>query len=163
MPHIQQLSSHVADLIAAGEVVERPASVVKELVENAIDAGSSAIVVEIQRGGMSLIRVTDNGCGIAPEELPTAFLRHATSKLRTAEDLARIGTLGFRGEALAAISAVSRVDVLTRRPEDAVGAALHGEGGHMEPVREEGAPEGTTIRVADLFYNTRLWCLPSAS
>ena len=154
MPHIQQLSSHVADLIAAGEVVERPASVVKELVENAIDAGSSAIVVEIQRGGMSLIRVTDNGCGIAPEQLPTAFLRHATSKLRTAEDLARIGTLGFRGEALAAISAVSRVDVLTRRPEDAVGAALHGEGGHMEPVREEGAPEGTTIRVADLFYNT---------
>ena len=154
MPHIQQLSSHVADLIAAGEVVERPASVVKELVENAIDAGSSAIVVEIQRGGMSLIRVTDNGCGIAPEELPTAFLRHATSKLRTAEDLARIGTLGFRGEALAAISAVSRVDVLTRRPEDAVGAALHGEVGHMEPVREEGAPEGTTIRVADLFYNT---------
>ena len=135
-------------------MVERPASVVKELVENAIDAGASAIVVEIQRGGMGLIRVTDNGCGIAPEELPTAFLRHATSKLRTAEDLAKIGTLGFRGEALAAISAVSRVDVLTRRPEDAVGAAIHGEGGHMEPVREEGAPEGTTIRVSDLFYNT---------
>ena len=154
MPHIQQLSSHVADLIAAGEVVERPASVVKELVENAIDAGASAVVVEIQRGGMGLIRVTDNGCGIAPEQLPTAFLRHATSKLRTAEDLAKIGTLGFRGEALAAISAVSRVDVLTRRPEDAVGAAIHGEGGHMEPVREEGAPEGTTIRVSDLFYNT---------
>ena len=154
MPHIQQLSSHVADLIAAGEVVERPASVVKELVENAIDAGSSAIVVEIQRGGMGLIRVTDNGCGIAPSELPTAFLRHATSKLRTAEDLAKIGTLGFRGEALAAISAVSRVDVLTRRPKDAAGAAIHGEGGHMGPVREEGAPEGTTIRVADLFYNT---------
>ena len=154
MPHIQQLSSHVADLIAAGEVVERPASVVKELVENAIDAGASAVVVEIQRGGMGLIRVTDNGSGIAPEELPTAFLRHATSKLRTAEDLAKIGTLGFRGEALAAISAVSRVDVLTRRPEDAVGAAIHGEGGHMEPVREEGAPEGTTIRVSDLFYNT---------
>ena len=154
MPHIQQLSSHVADLIAAGEVVERPASVVKELVENAIDAGASAIVVEIQRGGMGLIRVTDNGCGIAPGELPTAFLRHATSKLRSAEDLAKIGTLGFRGEALAAISAVSRVDVLTRRPEDAVGAAIHGEGGHMGSVREEGAPEGTTIRVADLFYNT---------
>ena len=154
MPVITVLDPHVADLIAAGEVVERPASVVKELVENAIDAGASAIVVEIQRGGMGLIRVTDNGCGIAPEELPTAFLRHATSKLRTAEDLAKIGTLGFRGEALAAISAVSRVDVLTRRPEDAVGAAIHGEGGHMEPVREEGAPEGTTIRVSDLFYNT---------
>ena len=135
-------------------MVERPASVVKELVENAIDAGASAVVVEIQRGGMGLIRVTDNGCGIAPEELPTAFLRHATSKLRTAEDLAKIGTLGFRGEALAAISAVSRVDVLTRRREDTVGAAIHGEGGRMGPVREEGAPEGTTIRVADLFYNT---------
>ena len=94
MPHIQQLSSHVADLIAAGEVVERPASVVKELVENAIDAGASAIVVEIQRGGMGLIRVTDNGCGIAPEELPTAFLRHATSKLRTEKDLSCIGGNG---------------------------------------------------------------------
>lgn len=115
MPHIQQLESHVADLIAAGEVVERPASVVKELVENAVDAGSSAVVVEIRRGGMGMIRVTDNGCGIAPEELPTAFLRHATSKLRTEEDLGKIGTLGFRGEALAAISAVSRVDILTRQ------------------------------------------------
>ena len=114
MPHIQQLESHVADLIAAGEVVERPASVVKELVENAVDAGSSAVVVEIRRGGMGMIRVTDNGCGIAPEELPTAFLRHATSKLRTEEDLGKIGTLGFRGEALAAISAVSRVDLQNR-------------------------------------------------
>ena len=142
MPHIQQLSSHVADLIAAGEVVERPASVVKELVENAIDAGASAIVVEIQRGGMGLIRVTDNGCGIAPEELPTAFLRHATSKLRTAEDLAKIGTLGFRGEALAAISAVSRVDVLTRRPEDTTGSAIHGEGGTHGACPGGGRPGG---------------------
>ena len=137
MPHIQQLSPHVADLIAAGEVVERPASVVKELVENAIDAGASALVVEIQNGGMSLIRVTDNGCGIAPEELPTAFLRHATSKLRQAGDLAAIGTLGFRGEALAAISAVSRLEVLTRRKGDPMGASLTLEGGAPGSRSEE--------------------------
>ena len=154
MPHIEQLASHVADLIAAGEVVERPASVVKELVENAIDAGASAVVVEIQRGGMSLIRVTDNGCGIAPGELPTAFLRHATSKLRSAEDLGKIGTLGFRGEALAAISAVSRVDIVTRQKGAGCGAALHLEGGVPGQVGEAGAPEGTTITVRDLFYNT---------
>ena len=138
MPDIQCLPSHVADLIAAGEGVERPASVAKELLENAIDAGASAIVVEIQHGGLTYLRIADNGCGIDAEQLPTAFLRHATSKLRTAEDLAKIGTLGFRGEALAAISAVSRVDVLTRRPGDTTGSAIHGEGGHMEPVREEG-------------------------
>ncbi len=154
MPHIQQLDAHVADLIAAGEVVERPASVVKELVENTIDAGASAVVVEIQRGGMGLIRVTDNGCGIAPEELPTAFLRHATSKLRCEEDLGKIGTLGFRGEALAAISAVSRVDILTRRPGTDLGARLRLEGGAAGAVEEAGAPEGTTIVVRDLFYNT---------
>ena len=154
MPHIQQLENHVADLIAAGEVVERPASVVKELVENAIDAGSSAVVVEIQRGGMGLIRVTDNGCGIAPGELPTAFLRHATSKLRTADDLGKIGTLGFRGEALAAISAVSRVDIVTRQRGAGCGAALHLEGGVPGQVEEAGTPEGTTIAVRDLFYNT---------
>ena len=154
MPHIEQLASHVADLIAAGEVVERPASVVKELVENAIDAGASAVVVEIQRGGMSLIRVTDNGCGIAPGELPTAFLRHATSKLRSAEDLGKRGTRGFRGEALAAISAVSRVDIVTRQKGAGCGAALHLEGGVPGQVGEAGAPEGTTIAVRDLFYNT---------
>ena len=154
MPHIQQLSPHVADLIAAGEVVERPASVVKELVENAIDAGSSAVVVEIQNGGMSLIRVTDNGCGIAAEELPTAFLRHATSKLRQAGDLAAIGTLGFRGEALAAISAVSRMDVITRQRESTLGASLHLEGGVPEAVEEAGCPEGSTFVVRELFYNT---------
>ena len=154
MPHIQQLPAHVADLIAAGEVVERPASVVKELVENAIDAGSSAVVVEIRRGGMGLIRVTDNGCGIAPGELPTAFLRHATSKLRSAGDLGKIGTLGFRGEALAAISAVSRVEILTRQKGSGSGAFLRLEGGVPGQVEEAGAPEGTTIAVRDLFYNT---------
>jgi DNA mismatch repair protein MutL len=153
MPHIVQLPPHVADLIAAGEVVERPASVVKELVENAIDAGATAIVVEIRRGGMGLIRVTDNGCGIAPEELPTAFLRHATSKLRCADDLGRIGTLGFRGEALAAICAVSRMEVFTAR-KGAAGAQLRLEGGVSGPVEEAGTPEGTTVVVRDLFYNT---------
>ena len=154
MAFIQQLAPHIADLIAAGEVVERPASVVKELVENAIDAGASAIVVEIQRGGMGLIRVTDNGCGIAPEELPTAFLRHATSKLRKAEDLGAIGTLGFRGEALAAIAAVSRVEILTRQKGAVSGAVLRLEGGAPGEVQPAGAPEGTTISVRDLFFNT---------
>ena len=154
MPHIQQLSPHVADLIAAGEVVERPASVVKELLENAIDAGASAVTVEIQNGGMSSIRVTDNGCGIAPEELPTAFLRHATSKLRTAQDLAAIGTLGFRGEALAAIAAVSRLDVFSRTKGAVAGATLALEGGVPAAVESAGCPEGTTMVVRDLFYNT---------
>ncbi len=154
MPQIQCLPPHVADLIAAGEVVERPASVIKELLENAIDAGASAIVAEIERGGLTYIRITDNGCGIPAEQLPTAFLRHATSKLRSAADLAAIGTLGFRGEALAAIAAVSRVDIFSHAADDAMGAALHLEGGvpgHTEPT---GCPEGTTICVRDLFYNT---------
>ena len=154
MAHIQCLPSHVADLIAAGEVVERPASVAKELLENAIDAGATAIVVELERGGLTYLRITDNGCGIAPQELPTAFLRHATSKLRTAEDLAAIGTLGFRGEALAAISAVSRVDVFSRRKGVPTGAVLHLEGGVPGEVTEAGCPEGTTICVRDIFYNT---------
>ena len=154
MPHIEQLSPHVADLIAAGEVVERPASVVKELLENAIDAGASAVTVEIRSGGMTYLRVTDDGCGIAPQELPTAFLRHATSKLRREEDLAAIGTLGFRGEALAAIASVSRVEVLTRERGASVGASLALEGGVPGRVEEAGCPEGTTIVVRDLFFNT---------
>ena len=154
MPHIQQLDPHVADLIAAGEVVERPASVVKELMENAIDAGADTLTVEIQHGGMSLIRVTDNGCGIAYDEAPTAFLRHATSKLRTEYDLEAIGTLGFRGEALAAISAVSRVELLTRTAEEELGAALSLEGGAVVSREEAGCPRGTTLVVRDLFYNT---------
>ena len=154
MPHIQQLDPHVADLIAAGEVVERPASVVKELMENAIDAGADTLTVEIQHGGMSLIRVTDNGCGIAAGEASTAFLRHATSKLRTEYDLEAIGTLGFRGEALAAISAVSRVELLTRTAEEELGAALSLEGGTVVSREEAGCPQGTTLVVRDLFYNT---------
>ena len=154
MPHIQQLDPHVADLIAAGEVVERPASVVKELMENAIDAGADTLTVEIQHGGMSLIRVTDNGCGIACDEAPTAFLRHATSKLRTEYDLEAIGTLGFRGEALAAISAVSRIELLTRTAEEELGAALSLEGGMVVSQEEAGCPQGTTLVVRDLFYNT---------
>ena len=154
MPHIQQLDSHVADLIAAGEVVERPASVVKELMENAIDAGADKLTVEIQHGGMTLIRVTDNGCGIAADEAPTAFLRHATSKLRTEYDLEAIGTLGFRGEALAAISAVSRMELLTRTADAPLGTALSLEAGVVVSQEEAGCPQGTTMVVKDLFYNT---------
>lgn len=154
MPHIQQLSPHVADLIAAGEVVERPASVAKELLENAIDAGATAITVELRDGGMTYLRVSDDGCGIDASELPTAFLRHATSKLRAAEDLAAIGTLGFRGEALAAISSVSRLDIFTRTRGAAGGATLHLEGGVPGAVQDAGCPEGTSVIVRDLFYNT---------
>ena len=154
MPIIQCLDSHVADLIAAGEVVERPASVAKELLENALDAGASAISVEVQHGGLTYLRITDNGCGIAPSQLPTAFLRHATSKLRRAEDLAAIGTLGFRGEALAAIAAVSRVDIFSRERGADQGASLHLEGGVPGEVTETGCPEGTTLCVRGLFYNT---------
>ena len=154
MPHIQQLSPHVADLIAAGEVVERPASVVKELLENAIDAHAQSVTVEMKNGGMTYLRVSDDGCGIAPSELPTAFLRHATSKLRTAEDLAAIGTLGFRGEALAAISSVSRLDIFSRERGALSGAKLHLEGGVPGAVEDAGCPEGTSVIVRDLFYNT---------
>ena len=154
MPQIQQLPPHLADLIAAGEVVERPASVCKELLENALDAGASAISTELEPGGLTYIRITDNGCGIAPEQLPTAFLRHATSKLRRPEDLAAIGTLGFRGEALAAIAAVSRVDIFSRQTGADCGAMLHLEGGVPEAVTEAGCPDGTTVCIRDLFYNT---------
>ena len=153
MPKIVQLSRHVADLIAAGEVVERPASVVKELVENAIDAGATRVTVEIQNGGMTLIRILDNGCGMAPEDARTAFLRHATSKIRNKDDLAAISTLGFRGEALAAISAVSRIDLLTKAA-DTPGVSLHLEAGQITQKSPAGCPEGTTILVRDLFYNT---------
>ena len=154
MPTIQVLDSHVADLIAAGEVVERPASVAKELMENAIDAGASAITVEITHGGMTYLRVTDDGKGIPADEVKTAFLRHATSKLRTEYDLEAIGTLGFRGEALAAIAAVSRVEILTRTADEELGTSLSLEGGVYGPLEEAGCPLGTTMVVRDLFFNT---------
>ncbi len=154
MPNIQVLDPHVADLIAAGEVVERPASVAKELMENAIDAGASAVTVEIAHGGLTFLRVTDDGKGIPAPEVKTAFLRHATSKLRTEYDLEAIGTLGFRGEALAAIAAVSRVEVLTRTAEAGLGASLALEGGTAGELEEAGCPQGTTLVVRDLFFNT---------
>lgn len=154
MPKIIQLSPHIANLIAAGEVVERPASVVKELLENAVDAGASKITIEIRDGGMTFLRVTDNGCGMTPEDARTAFLRHATSKLRSAEDLAAIGTMGFRGEALAAIASVSRIDLMTKTPGAISGVSLHLEAGEILDESEVGCPEGTTIIVRDLFYNT---------
>ena len=154
MPEIQILPSHVADLIAAGEVVERPASAVKELAENAVDAGASKVVVEVSHGGMTFLRVTDDGRGIPADQLPRAFLRHATSKLRTEYDLEAIGTLGFRGEALAAISAVSRMQVLSRTEQTPMGASLALEGGIPGQVEEAGCPLGTTMVVRDLFYNT---------
>lgn len=154
MPKIQQLSPHVADLIAAGEVVERPASAAKELVENSIDAGAKNITVEVQNGGMTFLRVTDDGCGMLPEDAETAFLRHATSKLRTARDLEAIHTLGFRGEALAAISAVSRIDLLTKTEDSPLGTSLHLEAGVITEREQAGCPDGTTIIVRDLFFNT---------
>ncbi len=154
MPKIIQLSQHVANLIAAGEVVERPASVAKELLENAVDAGATQVTLEIRDGGMTFLRVTDNGCGMSLEDARTAFLRHATSKLRTAEDLAAISTMGFRGEALAAIASVSRIDLLTKLTGAVAGTSLTLEAGVITDEGEAGCPAGTTIIIRDLFYNT---------
>ncbi len=154
MAKILQLSPHIANLIAAGEVVERPASVVKELLENAVDAGATKVTVEIKDGGMTFLRVTDDGCGMASDDARTAFLRHATSKLRKAEDLAAISTCGFRGEALAAIASVSRIDLMTRTAEAISGVSLHLEAGQITEESEVGCPVGTTIIVRDLFFNT---------
>ena len=142
---IKVLEKIVADKIAAGEVVERPLSVVKELVENAIDSGADSIVCEIKHGGKSYIRVTDNGCGIASEEVETAFLRHATSKISTAKDLNELETLGFRGEALASIGAVSRVEILTKTPNEKVGTDLLMYGGEVVQKKQTGCPNGTTL------------------
>lgn len=153
MGKVQMLDKEISELIAAGEVIERPASVVKELVENAVDAGARHIAVEIRRGGISYIRVTDDGSGMAPDDVPTAFLRHATSKISTKEDLNRIHTLGFRGEALASIAAVSKVTVRTRREQDAMGTSFVIQGGEPGETESTGCPVGTTIVVQDLFYN----------
>lgn len=154
MPKIHVLPRHVAELIAAGEVVERPASVVKEIMENAIDAGASAVTLEIRRGGITYIRITDNGCGIAREDIKNAFVSHATSKVGSESDLDSISTLGFRGEALASIAAVSKVDILTRTKEDDIGTRYCIEGGQETLLDDAGCPLGTTLVIRDLFYNT---------
>ncbi len=154
MPRINVLPKHIADLIAAGEVVERPSSVVKEAVENSIDAGATIITVEIQHGGITYIRITDNGCGIFRDDIRNAFISHATSKIATADDLNAIGTLGFRGEALASVSAVSKVEVLTKSPEENIGTHYIIEGGEEILLDEAGCPDGTTLIVRDLFFNT---------
>ena len=150
---IHVLDKLTAELIAAGEVVERPSSVVKELMENAIDAGSSTVTVEIKNGGVTFIRISDNGCGIARGDVPTAFLRHATSKVHTQDDLDNIGTLGFRGEALASIAAVSRVELLTAATGETFGTLYRIEGGGQSEPEDAGCPRGTTITIRDLFYN----------
>lgn len=154
MPIIQQLPPVLANQIAAGEVVERPASAAKELLENAIDAGARHITLELQNGGMTFLRVTDDGCGMAAEDAERAFLPHATSKLRTERDLEAIKTLGFRGEALAAISSVSRIDLLTKTEQSSLGYSLHLEAGTITERGEAGCPNGTTMLVRDLFFNT---------
>lgn len=151
---ISVLDQNTIDKIAAGEVVERPASVVKELVENAIDAGASAVTVEIKEGGISFIRITDNGSGIEKEQVPLAFLRHATSKIQGVDDLLRISSLGFRGEALSSIAAVSQVELITKPHEQLIGVRYLIEGGQEKGMEEIGAPDGTTFLIRNLFYNT---------
>ncbi|MBO5432708.1 MAG: DNA mismatch repair endonuclease MutL, partial [Clostridia bacterium] len=153
MPRINVLPKNIADLIAAGEVVERPSSVIKEFVENSIDAGSKNITVEIQNGGKTYIRVTDNGCGIERDDVSKAFISHATSKIKDIVDLDAISTLGFRGEALASVCAVSRVEMLTKTEDADVGTRYVIEGGEEKLIDDAGCPVGTTLVVRDLFYN----------
>lgn len=154
MANIQVLDQITIDKIAAGEVIERPASIVKELVENAIDAGASAVTVEIKEGGISFIRITDNGCGIPKEEVPLAFLRHSTSKIRTVEDLTTVASLGFRGEALSSIAAISQVELLTKTRDALLGTRYVIEGGKEKTLEDAGAKDGTTFLVRQIFYNT---------
>ncbi|RGD64812.1 DNA mismatch repair endonuclease MutL [Lachnospiraceae bacterium OF09-6] len=154
MNKIVVLDEQTIDKIAAGEVIERPSSIVKELVENAIDAGATAVTVEIKEGGISFIRITDNGSGIEAEQIPTAFLRHATSKIRTAEDLLDVTSLGFRGEALSSIAAVCQVELISKTPESLTGTRYLIEGGKEKSLEEIGAPSGTTFLVRNIFYNT---------
>lgn len=154
MPQIALLSQETIDKIAAGEVIERPSSVVKELVENAIDAGSSAVTVEIKEGGISFIRISDNGCGIEREQISLAFLRHSTSKIKSVEDLFTVTSLGFRGEALSSIAAVSQVELITKTNGDFTGSRYLIEGSKEVSLEEIGAPDGTTFIVRNLFYNT---------
>lgn len=154
MPQIALLSQETIDKIAAGEVIERPSSVVKELVENAIDAGSSAVTVEIKEGGISFIRISDNGCGIEKEQIPLAFLRHSTSKIKSVEDLFTVTSLGFRGEALSSIAAVSQVELITKTNGDFTGSRYLIEGSKEVSLEEIGAPDGTTFIIRNLFYNT---------
>ena len=154
MNKIQVLDQVTIDKIAAGEVIERPASVVKELVENAIDAGATSVTVEIKDGGISYIRIADNGCGSVKEEVPSAFLRHSTSKIRSVDDLVHIGSLGFRGEALSSIAAVSQVELVTKTKEDMYGTSYRIAGGKEEALDDAGAPDGTTFLIRQLFYNT---------
>ena len=153
MAVINVLSKQVAELIAAGEVIERPASVIKELVENSIDAGASAITVEIKNGGVTFMRVTDDGIGFERADVRNAFLRHATSKIAVSDDLDSIATLGFRGEALASICAVSRVELMTHHRDEEMGTLYRLEGGKETAFVETGCPQGTTFVVRDLFYN----------
>ena len=153
MPRVHLLNKELAELIAAGEVIERPSSVIKELVENSIDSGAGSITVEIKQGGISYIRITDNGCGMSYEDVPTAFLRHATSKLSVKDDLSRIMTLGFRGEALASVCAVARCEVITKQKEDDFGTHYVIEGTEQKVYEKTGCPDGTTIIVRDIFYN----------
>ena len=154
MANIQVLDQITIDKIAAGEVIERPASIVKELVENAVDAGATAVTVEIKEGGISFIRITDNGCGIPKAEVPVAFLRHSTSKIRSVEDLTTVASLGFRGEALSSIAAIAQVELITKQKDSLLGTRYQIEGGAEKSLEDTGSRDGSTFLIRNIFYNT---------